>query len=142
MKHPQAKKDGARELKSAKDILSGNFLIVAAPKAIADTAKQAAIADFLCKIKKSQACQASNLKTWAKNYAMAFGIDESIVLEQAKLEQQQRPSQVLLTSDDAIASKQEVADTFAEAGVILSKVDVKPLWDNSFNNTISQCSIL
>ncbi|WP_341529263.1 ABC transporter substrate-binding protein [Nostoc sp. UHCC 0302] len=138
---PQAKKDGARELKSAKDILSGNFLIVAAPKAIADTAKQAAIADFLCRIKKSQAWQASNLETWAKNYATAIGIDESIVLEQAKLEQQQRPSQVLPTSDDAIASEQEVADTFAEAGVIPSKVEVKPLWDNSFNNAISQCSI-
>ena len=138
---PQAEKDGARELKSAKDILSGNFMIVAAPSAIADPGKNAAIADFLCRIKKSQAWRESNLETWAKSYASAIGIDESIVLEQAKQEENQRHVQILPTSDEAIASQQEVADTFAEAGVLPAKVSVKPLWDNTFNDAIAKCRI-
>ncbi|QSJ20915.1 ABC transporter substrate-binding protein [Nostoc sp. UHCC 0702] len=137
---PQAKKDGARELKSAKNILSGNFMIVAAPTAIADRGKNAAIADFLCRIKKSQVWRESNLETWSKSYAAAIGVDEAIVLEQAKLEQQQRPSQIFPTSDEAITSQQEVADTFAEAGVLPAKVSVKSLWDSTFNDALSKCS--
>ncbi|WZI66942.1 MAG: ABC transporter substrate-binding protein [Gloeotrichia echinulata CP02] len=57
----QAKKDGARELKSGRNILSGNFLIYGAPTAVADPNKRAAIpsvsfanADFICRIKKAQ----------------------------------------------------------------------------------------
>ncbi|MEH1832832.1 MAG: hypothetical protein V7L29_12305 [Nostoc sp.] len=81
------------------------------------------------------------METWAKSYASAIGIDESIILEQAKQEEKQRHVQVLPTSDEAIASQQEVADTFAEAGVLPAKVSVKPLWDNTFNDAIAKCSI-
>lgn len=138
---PQAMKDGARELKSAKDILSGNFMIVAAPSAIADPAKNAAIADFLCRIKKSQNWRDSNIKSWSKSYSKTIGVEESIVLEQAKQELQQRRFELRPISDAAIASQQEVADTFAEAGVIPSKVDVKPLWDSTFNDAIAKCNL-
>ncbi|WP_242054455.1 hypothetical protein [Nostoc sp. FACHB-190] len=42
-------------------------------------------------------------------------------------------------SDEAIASQQKVADTFFQAGVIPAKVEVKQLWDNSFNEDINKC---
>jgi sulfonate transport system substrate-binding protein len=45
----------------------------------------------------------------------------------AKEEQEQRRSELLTTSNRAIASQQEVADTFFKAGVLKSKVDVKPV---------------
>ena len=137
---PQAKKEGARVLKSAKNILSGNFMIVAAPEAIADPAKKAAVSDFLCRIKKSQNWRESNLKTWSKEYATAIGVEEAIVYQNAKEEQEQRRSELLPTSNRAIASQQEVADTFFKAGVLKSKVDVKSVWDNSFNEAITKCS--
>ncbi|MEH2147530.1 ABC transporter substrate-binding protein [Nostoc sp.] len=135
----QAQKDGAKVLKSAKNILSGNFTIVAAPSAIADPNKKAAIADFLCRIKKSQDWQASNIEAWSKNYAKAIGVDETFVLKDAKEGLKQRPSQLLPISQQAIASQQDVADTFYRAGVIPTKVDVKPLWDGSFTNAINKC---
>ncbi|MEH2238910.1 hypothetical protein [Nostoc sp.] len=81
------------------------------------------------------------METWAKSYASAIGVHESIVLEQVKQEEKQRHVQVLPTSDEAIASQQEVADTFAEAGVLPAKVNVKPLWDTTFNDAIAKCSI-
>ncbi|MEH1922123.1 ABC transporter substrate-binding protein [Nostoc sp.] len=56
----QARKDGAKVFRSAKNILSGNFVIAAAPSAIADPDKKAAIADFLCRVKKAQNWQESN----------------------------------------------------------------------------------
>ncbi len=135
----QAQKDGAKVLKSAKNILSGNFTIVAAPSALADPNKKAAIADFLCRIQKSQDWQASHIETWSKDYAQAIGVDETFVLKDAKEGLKQGRMQVLPISQEAIASQQDVADTFYRAGVILSKVDVKPLWDGSFTNAINQC---
>jgi sulfonate transport system substrate-binding protein len=41
-------------------------------------------------------------------------------------------------SEEAIASEQKVADTFFKAGVIPTKVDDKPLWDNAFNEDIAK----
>ncbi|WP_375469130.1 hypothetical protein [uncultured Nostoc sp.] len=46
---------------------------------------------------------------------------------------------MLPISPQAIASQQDVADTFYRAGVIPTKVDVKPLWDGSFTNAINKC---
>ncbi|MEH2465389.1 ABC transporter substrate-binding protein [Nostoc sp.] len=136
---PQAKKEGARVLESAKDILSGNFVIIASPNAIADPQKKVAIADFLCRLQKSQTWRESNLKQWSKNYATTIDVDEGIVYQDAKQGQQQRRQELLPVSDEAIASQQKVADTFFQAGVIPTKVDVKQLWDNSFNEDIAKC---
>ncbi len=138
----QAKKDGARELKSAKNILSGNFLIYASPKAIADQNQKAAIGDFLCRLKKAQnwrEANSKNLETWSQAYAQAIGVDLKLVLDDAREGLQQRRSQIRPVSKEAIASQQRVADTFAKSGVIPSKVNVTPLWDGTFTNAINQC---
>jgi sulfonate transport system substrate-binding protein len=140
---PQAKRDGARELKSARNILSGNFLVYAAPTAIADQNKKAAIGDFICRLKRAQNWRESsprNLEAWAKAYAEAIGVEPNIVLETARQEARQRRSQILPISNAGIASQQDVADTFAKYGVIPSKVSVAPLWDNTFSSTISRCN--
>ncbi|OUL35939.1 ABC transporter substrate-binding protein [Nostoc sp. T09] len=136
----QAQKEGARVLESAKDILSGNFVIIAAPNAIADPQKKVAIADFLCRLQKSQNWRESNLKQWSKSYATAINVDEGIVYKDAQEGQQQRPQKLLPVSQEAISSQQKVADTFFKAGVIPTKVDVKPLWDNTFNEDIAKCN--
>ncbi|WP_236556789.1 ABC transporter substrate-binding protein [Calothrix sp. PCC 7507] len=138
----QAKKDGARELKSARNILSGNFLIYAAPTAVADPNKKAAIADFLCRIKKSQdwrEASAKNLDNWSTKYAEAIGVEKKVVLDDAKEGLKQRRSQLFPISQPAIASQQNVADTFAKTGVITSRVNVAPLWDGTFTDAINKC---
>ncbi|WP_313931671.1 ABC transporter substrate-binding protein [Nostoc punctiforme] len=136
---PQAQKEGARVLESAQDILSGNFVIIASPNAIAEPQKKVAIADFLCRLKKAQNWRESNLKQWSKTYASAINVDEGIVYQDAQQGQKQRRQEILPVSDEAIASQQQVADTFFQAGVIPSKVDVKQLWVNSFNEDIAKC---
>ncbi|MEH2144659.1 hypothetical protein [Nostoc sp.] len=96
-----------------------------------------AIADFLCRIQKSQYWQASHIDAWSKNYAKAIAVDETFVLKEAKEGLKQRRSLVLPISPQAIASQQDVADTFYRAGVIPTKVNVKPSWDGSFTNAIN-----
>ncbi|MDZ8023850.1 MAG: hypothetical protein RMX65_020550 [Nostoc sp. DedQUE01] len=44
-----------------------------------------------------------------------------------------------MTNDYSLLTKQKVADTFFQAGVIPKKVDVKQLWDSSFNEDIAKC---
>lgn len=75
----------------------------------------------------------------ARNYAAAINVDESIVYQDEKEGLEQRCSQLLPVSNEAIASQQKVADTFYKAGVISSKVNVKPLWDNTFTEAITKC---
>ncbi|MEH2413826.1 hypothetical protein [Nostoc sp.] len=80
-----------------------------------------------------------HIEAWSKNYAKAIGVDQTLVLKDAKEGLKQRRSQLLPVYQQAIASQQDVADTFYRAGVIPSKVDVKPLWDESFTNAINKC---
>ncbi|MDZ7959233.1 MAG: hypothetical protein RMY34_15355 [Aulosira sp. DedQUE10] len=98
-------------------------------------------------MQKSQNWRESNLKQWSKNYATAINVDEGIVYKDAQEGQQQRPQKLLPVSEEAMpaagyaySSQQKVADTFFKAGVIPSKVDVKPLWDNTFNEDIAKCN--
>lgn len=135
----QAKTQGARELRSAADILSGNFAIVAAPDAIEDPKKSAAIADFLCRLKQAQDWQQDNIDVWGELYAKEINVSEDLVLNDLRAGLAQRRSQLLPISDDAIASQQLVADTFAQEGIVKGEVDVRPLWDPTFTDGINKC---
>ncbi|UUZ96586.1 ABC transporter substrate-binding protein [Paenibacillus sp. P25] len=61
-----AHQNGARELASAKDILSGNFLYVATPEAINDPARHAAIVDYLSRLNQFYAWSRDNKEKWAE----------------------------------------------------------------------------
>jgi sulfonate transport system substrate-binding protein len=41
-------------------------------------------------------------------------------------------SRIIQVNDQAIASQQEVADLFFDAGVLSERLDVSPLWDKNF----------
>ncbi|MNR67828.1 hypothetical protein D3C85_1920400 [compost metagenome] len=43
-----------------------------------------------------------------------------------------QPWKVIEVDDQAIASQQEVADLFFNAGVLSERLDVCPLWDRQF----------
>jgi sulfonate transport system substrate-binding protein len=90
-------------------------------------------------LQKSQTWRESNLKQWSKNYVNIIDVDEGIVYQDAKQGLQQRRQELLPVSDEAIASGQKVADTFFQAGVISTKVDVEQLWGSSFNKDITKC---
>ncbi len=43
--------------------------------------------------------------------------------------------------DVAIASRQDVADTFLAAGLLPAKVDITTLWDTPFADTLKNLSL-
>ena len=136
-----AKKNGATTLASAEDILSGNFDVVASLSAIKDPKKHAAVADFLRRLQQLADWQTANVDTWAQVTADATKQPLDQALQTLKDGNAQHPTKYLPLSDAAIASQQDVADTFLAAGLLPAKVDVTTFWDTSFADTLKDLSL-
>ena len=128
--------NGATTLASGEDILSGNFDIVARPGAIKDPAKKAAIVDFLGRLQQAADWQGENLEAWAKVTADATKQPYEQALKTIKDGQAQQPTRYVPLDDEAKASQQDVADTFAAAGLLPATIDVTSFWDLSFTDDL------
>lgn len=129
---------GATTLASAENVLSGNFEWEATPAAIADPAKHAAIADLLARLQKSYAWARAHEQQWAAITAANTHQPVATALRTFQQGEQQRPTSLAPTSQAAIDSEQDVADTFTAAGLIPAKVDVKAFWSTAFNPTLTR----
>jgi sulfonate transport system substrate-binding protein len=130
--------NGATELASAKDILSGNFLYTATPEAINDPAKHAAIVDFLARLDKFYAWSRSHQQKWAEITAANTKQPVEQALDTLKKGEAQRPSKLSVNFVRAIASQQDVADTLAGVGLLKGKVDVSATWSKAFEEELKQ----
>lgn len=126
---------GARVLKRANGYLSGNYLFFASPEAIADPLRRAAIGDYFVRLQKAFAWRQANPERFAAVVAPEMGVPTDAVLTLLRNESQ--PRRLVAVDDDAIRSQQDVADVFLKAGVINRQVDVRPLWDRSFNPVLA-----
>ena len=126
--------EGARILKTALGILSGNYLISAHVDALADPAKVELIGRYLRTVKLGYAWAAAHEEAWTHAIARDIGVPLSYVQDEFR-----RKSDVYsLRPVDAaaIASQQRVADLFAQQQLLPKAVDVSFLWDDRFNNII------
>ena len=128
-----AKAKGCTTLRSAADILSGDYYWYAAPDAIADAATHAALADWLSRYNEAAEWARQNPEDYAKFYADLTGEDKDDVLERFTEEETQTHLSVRPITDETIASEQDIADTFYKLGVFTEKIDVTPLFDHSFD---------
>jgi sulfonate transport system substrate-binding protein len=126
---------GARILTTGLGRLSGNYVIAASDAALADPARAAALGDYLGRLKRTYAWTESHPDDWARISAKATGLPAALYLEQRR--ERSGPTALVPVDAAAIASQQRIADTFAQAGLIPSRVDVAPLWDNRFKTVLS-----
>jgi sulfonate transport system substrate-binding protein len=130
--------NGASTLVDAKDILSGNFVYVSVPAVTGDAAKSAAIADFFSRQQKAFNWARANPDAWAA----VIADQTKQPVEQAKKTfvdgEAQRPSKFVPTSPEAIASMQDVLDTFVKAGIIKTSFDIAPFWTTDFNTDLTK----
>lgn len=124
----QAREAGARVLTTAQGILSGNYLITAGQDALDDPARLAAIGDYVRRYRKVFDWINADGERWARVRAQATGVSQAYYEQEFR----ERSTASILEpiSEAAIASQQAVADTFAAAKIIPSRVEVKPLWDD------------
>jgi len=129
--------NGASTLVDAKDILSGNFVYVSVPAVTGDAAKSAAIADFFSRQQKAFNWARANPDAWAA----VIADQTKQPVEQAKKTfvdgEAQRPSKFVPTSPEAIASMQDVLDTFVNAGIIKTTFDIAPFWTTDFTTELT-----
>ncbi|VVO16207.1 ABC transporter substrate-binding protein [Pseudomonas fluorescens] len=123
-------RSGARVLKTALGYLSGNYLIAARPAALEDPLRKQAIQDYLQRQARTLEWINDNPEPWAAKSAQLLGVDKAVFLDMYNSRSQ--ASKIIAVNDQAIASQQEVADLFFDAGVLSERLDVSPLWDKNF----------
>lgn len=127
---------GARVLKTALGILSGNYLVAAHVDALANPALSARIGDYLRLTQRAYAWVAAHQDQWASIVAAEIGVPLAYV--QDELRHKSDDYQLRPVTPAAVASQQAVADVFARAALIPGKVDVRPLWDDRFNAILQE----
>ncbi len=130
----QAREAGARVLTTGLGRLSGNYLITAAKDALDDPIRLQAIKDYAQRYRSVLEWISADNERWARVRSEATGVKAAYYIQEIK--ERSAPTELVPVSDAAIASQQAVADTFAQAKVIPSAVDVRPLWDNRLNGQI------
>ncbi|WP_188260989.1 ABC transporter substrate-binding protein [Azospirillum tabaci] len=133
---PFAIKKGARVLVTSNGYLSGNYLYLASPDALAEPGKAAAIGEYFLRLRRAFAWRAANLERWAQVHSAAIGVSAEIDLEILRKNSRQRDLAPITDAD--VASAQNVADTFHQLGVLPRRIDIAPAFDRRFNDILSR----
>jgi sulfonate transport system substrate-binding protein len=123
--------DGARVLRTAAGVLSGNYHIGARPAALDDPRLRAAMLDYMHRLQRAYDWTERHKAAWAATLAAVIGVSEPFV--RAGLDQESQPARVVSVDAAAIASCQDVADVFTAGGMLPGHANVAPLFDTSFN---------
>ena len=123
---------GARVLQNAIGILSGNYLFGANPKDLGDPAFRAATSDYIGRMNRAYAILFADKPRWAKLLAPAVQIPEPIAL--AYVQGQERRMNIRPSRPSDIKSAQDVAETFAQAGLLPGHVDVAPFFSDALKS--------
>lgn len=126
---------GARVLKNANGYLSGNYLYYGHPATLADPLRRAASADLLVRLQRACTWFGQHQDAYAKVLSAELRVPEEAILSLYRNQSQARRVTGITAAD--IASEQQVADTFARAAVIERRVDVAPLWTDTFNAALA-----
>ncbi|MDD2103635.1 FAD-dependent oxidoreductase [Pseudomonas putida] len=125
-----AAREGARVLKTALGYLSGNYLIAARHAALEDPLRAQAFQDYLPRQARTLEWINNNPEPWAPKTAQLLGVHKAMFLD--IYNSRSHPLRIIEVNNLAIASHQEVADLFVDAGVLCERFDVNPLWDKNF----------
>ena len=116
----------ARTVTTAAEASNGYWFGLASHEALADPARQTALADFLVRLAKAGTWSAENTAEWAAYYGRAVGLSP----EAAELSQS-RSTRVPVAIADTLELEQRLADVFTSDGQI-DAVDVAALVDDRY----------
>jgi sulfonate transport system substrate-binding protein len=116
--------------------LTGNYIVSAHVDALADPVKSKLVGEYLRILKRAYAWGASHEDEWTTLIAKDIGVPLEYVRDQFR--RRSDGYSLRIVDHAAIASQQSVADVFAQQGLIPKPVDVTPLWDDRFNDIITE----
>ncbi|MEU7427432.1 ABC transporter substrate-binding protein [Streptomyces sp. NPDC040750] len=120
-----------RVLATGDGITNGLTFQVAAPTALRDKKKSAAIKDYLDRLRRAQDWVYDHQDDWAKVWAKDTGLPYEVALASVK---RSNSSRVAVAVDKPlVASEQQIADAFTRLKLIPKKVDFARFVDTRYN---------
>ncbi|MGW1893714.1 ABC transporter substrate-binding protein [Streptomyces sp. NPDC002004] len=123
-----------RILTTGEGLVNGLGFQVAAPGALEDKKKAAAIADYLRRLNRAQVWVHQHPEQWAKVWAKDTGLPYDVALASVK---RSNGTRVPVAVDKAaVASEQRIADAFSDLKLIPRKIDFSSFVDPRFNGDL------
>ena len=132
-----AKAKGAKTIKTAQNILSGNYLFYATPYAIEDEAYHAAIEDWLERWHESHAWAREHAQEWAAFYAPIINMDPAEYQKQYEEQNADKIYAAKPITDTVIEDEQSIADAFETLGLVAQHIEAEKLFDDSFTEAVA-----
>lgn len=128
--------NGARTLTTATGVSNGYGFGIAADTALADPAKNTALADFVSRIARATAWAKANPSVWAAKYSSAIGVATGVgaVAQDRSL----RPAIPL--DNSVIESEQQLYDAFVDAKLVPRGTPFSDYVDERFNSTVAEAT--
>lgn len=123
-----------RVLTTGDGITNGLTFQVAAPGALKDKKKAAAIKDYLERLRRAYKWVYTHEDEWAEVWAKETGLPEDVALAAVKRTYTTRIA--VAVDKPLISSEQEIVDTFADLKLIPNKVDFGGFTDTRFNGDL------
>ncbi|MFK4106348.1 ABC transporter substrate-binding protein [Streptomyces sp. NPDC019531] len=123
-----------RVLTTGEGITNGLTFQVAAPSALKDQKKVAAIKDYLERLRRATAWVHDHQEEWAKVWAKDTGLPYDVALASVRRTNASRIS--VAVDKPLIASEQQIADAFTQLQLIPKKVDFADFVDPRYNGDL------
>ncbi len=120
----------AQVLSTGKGLVNGYTFQVASDAALEDEATAAALKDYLSRIARAQVWSQSHQDEWAAVWSEETGLSEEIT--SAALAK--REVELVPITSEVIDSEQEMADAFADNGLVPEQFDVADYFSDEFND--------
>ncbi|MFI1833514.1 ABC transporter substrate-binding protein [Streptomyces olivaceoviridis] len=120
-----------RVLTTGDGVTNGLSFQVAAPAALKDPGKAAAIKDYLARLRRATAWVHDHQEQWAKVWAKDTGLPYEVALASVKRTNSTRVA--VAVDKPLVASEQRIADTFTALKLIPRKVDFAAFTDPRYN---------
>ncbi|MDQ0935713.1 ABC transporter substrate-binding protein [Streptomyces turgidiscabies] len=123
-----------RVLADGEGVVNGLNFQVAAPSALEDSKKAAAVKDFVERLRRAQGWVYAHPDAWAKVWAKDTGLPYEVALASVN---RSNATRIPVAIDDAlVASEQRIADAFTSLKLIPNKVDFAKYVDRRFNDSL------
>ncbi|NGN70208.1 ABC transporter substrate-binding protein [Streptomyces sp. A7024] len=120
-----------RFLSDGEGTVDGVDLSVAAPAALSDKKKEAAVKDYIGRLRKAQDWVYKHPEAWAKVWSKETGLPYEVALDSVKRSNGTRVP--VAVDQDFIAAEQKIVDTFAQLKLIPKRFEFDAYADGRYN---------
>ncbi|HET6694670.1 MAG TPA: ABC transporter substrate-binding protein [Pedococcus sp.] len=124
--------EGARVLVDGSGLVNGMTFQAAAPGALDDKATAAAIEDYVARLAEAKVWSNTHREVWAEVWAEETGLP----VEVTRRAVDRRVATPVALDDDVLASEQEMADAFVDAGLLPERFDVEPFFTDRYDEAV------